>query len=93
MTKKEFRYIPLEQKKGVYYYAIDDSKNKYLIGFVTPDKLRLFAENSKNELQNNLEGYISVPRLIIVKDLTTSSIKKTLDEISKRGVLERILKE
>ncbi len=93
MPKKEFRYIPLEQKKGIYYYSIDDSKDRYLLGFVTPEKLKLFSEISKVELSTKTEGYIQVPRLIIVKDLTTSSIKKTLDEMNKSGTLERILKE
>ncbi len=93
MPKKDFRYIPLEQKSGVYYYAIDDSEKKYLLGFATPDKLKLFAEILKTELPKKPEGYVSAPRLIIIKDLTTSSIKKTLDEMNKSGALERILKE
>lgn len=93
MPRKEFRYLPLEQKSGIYYYAVDDSEKKYILGFVTSDKLRIFAENSKTNLQTSLEGYIPLPRLIIVKDLTTSSIKKALDEMNKNGTLERILKE
>ena len=93
MPKKEFRYIPLEQKNGIYYYAVDDSKEKYLVGFATPEKLRILAENSKIELPTKPEGYLSLPRLIIVRDLTTSSIKKILDEMNKSGSLEKILKE
>lgn len=93
MPKKEFRYLPLEQKKGIYYYAVDDSEKKYILGFITPDKLKIFSENLKTELPAKPEGYVSLPRLIIVKDLTTSSIKKALDEMNKSGALERILKE
>ncbi len=92
MPKKDFRYIPLEQKDGIFYYTIDDSEKKYILGFATPEKLKYISEFSKMNLQNRSMPYLNLPRLVILKDLTTASIKKVLDELTKTGELEKILK-
>lgn len=93
MPKKDFRYIPLEQKDGIFYYTIDDSDKKYILGFVTPEKLKYLSEFSKMNLQTRSKNYLSLPRLMVLKDLTTASIKKVLDDLAKTGELEKILKE
>lgn len=93
MPKKEFRYLPLENKDNIFYYILDNSEIKYTVGFVTPDKFKALAENSRIRIQIGKPDYLVFPRLIVLKELTTSSIKKTLDEMNKNGTLERILKE